>query len=122
MPYDSWSTFYINKDLIHNTIADLETAKKTVKETPKPIVNLIKELEKVKYSFKLFGFFKLPGSYKIINNIDMVKSYADVALKNLNRINLDKPIGKFYELILKIDSLNKYVKELELENERLRKQ
>lgn len=111
---------YISRELVYQTIDGVTNVKNYLKNFSKPLTSLINDGESVKGVLKVLGFFRVPGSDSVIAKLSMLQDYARVILKDLYKINLDKQIGELYELYLKIDSLNGYVKKLELENEGLR--
>jgi len=115
--YDS---YYISRDRVLKTINDLTQVKNYLKNFGKPLDNLIKEGDSIKGVLKIMGFFKIPGSAEVIAKIESIQAFARVVVRDMYNINLDKQIGDLYELHLKIEAFNEYVKKLELENENLR--
>ena len=110
---DIFDSRYISRERIKKTIDELTDVKNYLKNFNKPLDSLIKEGDSVKGILNVLGFFKVPGSDQVIAKLGMIQEYARVVSRDMERISLDKQISDLYELYLKMDSLNAYIKELE---------
>jgi len=118
---DIFDSRFISRERVKKTIDELTSVKNYLGNFKKPLDNLIKEGESIKGILNILGFFKIPGSDQVISKLEKIKEYSQIVSRDMNNINLDKQIGDLYELYLKMDSLNKYIKKLEEDNEKLRK-
>jgi len=119
---NKFDTRFISRALINKTLKNLEMSQKLITKIPKPIEKLTKELKKIKGGLKILGFFRIPGSKRIIDQLKSVKTFADWSLRDLKKVKLDKTIRDLRELFMKMDSLNDYIDSLEKERDSYKKQ
>ena len=118
---NSFDSRFISRERIRTSIDALTSVKDYLRNFPKPLTNLIKEVDSVKGVLKILGFFRVPGSAEVLAKMDLIREYAHVVLRDLYKVKLDKQIGDFYELYLKMDGLNKYIDGLESSSSKLKR-
>ena len=110
---DFFDSRYISKERIKAVIDGLTTVKNFLKNFNKPVNDLVEECRSIRGTLNILGLFKIPGSDRVIKKIETIENLTRVISRDMSSVNLDRQISDLYELYLKMDALNAYIKDLE---------
>ncbi|MDD4178547.1 MAG: hypothetical protein PHH14_00645 [Candidatus Margulisbacteria bacterium] len=110
---DIFDSRYISKERIKSVMDGLTTVKNYLKNFNQPVNELVEESKSIRGALSILGLFQVPGSGQVVKKIETIENLARDISRDMNNINLDRQINDLFELYLKMDSLNAYIKELE---------
>lgn len=104
---DFWDSKYISRDYLRNTVNELRAASQQVKNITAPIQKLLEDSNETENVLKVLGFFQVPGSNKVLENLRSIREHAKLALRSMEKISFDRATATVNELFFKLDGLYK---------------